>query len=226
MSQRIDTTFEAEIIELRERLLKLGGLVEQAITSSVRALAERDTALAERVIEEDRRINRLELEIDDLCIRMLALRQPAASDLRFVTLALKVVTDMERIGDLAVNVAHRAKELNAEEALRPYVDIPHLAEAAVGMLRMVLDAFVASDAAKARVVLARDNEVDDRYVAIESEVLELMTQDPKTISRALSSLFVAKHLERIADHATNVAEMVIFYVEGKDVRHPHSRKSR
>lgn len=226
MSQRIDTTFEAEIIELRERLLTLGGLVEQAITSSVRALSERDTALAERVIEEDRRINRMELEIDDLCIRMLALRQPAASDLRFVTLALKVVTDMERIGDLAVNVAHRAKELNAEDALRPYVDIPHLAEAAVGMLRMVLDAFVASDAAKARVVLARDNEVDDRYVAIESEVLELMTQDPSTISRALSSLFVAKHLERIADHATNVAEMVIFYVEGKDVRHPHSRKSR
>ena len=226
MSQRIDTTFEAEIIELRERLLTLGGLVESAITSSVRALSERDTALAEKVIEEDRRINRLELEIDDLCIRMLALRQPAASDLRFVTLALKVVTDMERIGDLAVNVAHRAKELNAEESLRPYVDIPHLAEAAVGMLRMVLDAFVASDAAKARVVLARDNEVDDRYVAIESEVLELMTQDPKTISRALSSLFVAKHLERIADHATNVAEMVIFYVEGKDVRHPHSRKSR
>ncbi|HLT28777.1 MAG TPA: phosphate signaling complex protein PhoU [Myxococcaceae bacterium] len=226
MSQRIDTTFEAEIIELRERLLTLGGLVEQAITSSVRALSERDTALAEKVIEEDRRINRMELEIDDLCIRMLALRQPAASDLRFVTLALKVVTDMERIGDLAVNVAHRAKELNAEDALRPYVDIPHLAEAAVGMLRMVLDAFVASDAAKARVVLARDNEVDDRYVAIESEVLELMTQDPSTISRALSSLFVAKHLERIADHATNVAEMVIFYVEGKDVRHPHSRKSR
>jgi phosphate transport system protein len=226
MSQRIDTTFEAEIIELRERLLTLGGLVEQAITSSVRALSERDTVLAEKVIEEDRRINRLELEIDDLCIRMLALRQPAASDLRFVTLALKVVTDMERIGDLAVNVAHRAKELNAEEALRPYVDIPHLAEAAVGMLRMVLDAFVASDAAKARVVLARDNEVDDRYIAIESEVLELMTQDPSTISRALSSLFVAKHLERIADHATNVAEMVIFYVEGKDVRHPNSRRGR
>lgn len=226
MSQRIDTTFEAEIIELRERLLTLGGLVEQAITSSVRALSERDTKLAEQVIEEDRRINRLELEIDDLCIRMLALRQPAASDLRFVTLALKVVTDMERIGDLAVNVAHRAKELNAEEALRPYVDIPHLADSAVGMLRMVLDAFVASDAAKARVVLARDNDVDDRYVAIEAEILELMTQDPKTISRALSSLFVAKHLERIADHATNVAEMVIFYVEGKDVRHPHSRKSR
>lgn len=226
MSQRIDTTFEAEIVELRERLLTLGSLVEQAITSSVRALSERDSALAEQVIRDDRRINRLEIEIDDLCIRMLALRQPAASDLRFVTLALKVVTDLERIGDLAVNVAHRSRELNAEEPLRPYVDIPKLAEVAVGMLRSVLDAFVASDSVKARAVLVRDNDVDDRYRAIEAEVLELMTQDPAFISRAISSLFVAKHLERIADHATNVAEMVIFYVEGKDVRHPHSRKDR
>lgn len=226
MSQRIDTTYAAELSELRSRLLTLGGLVEKAIASSVQALADRDTQLAEKVIAEDRRVNMMEVEIDELCVRLLALRQPKASDLRFVTLALKVVTDLERIGDLAVNIANRVIELNTHAVLRPYVDIPRMAVIAEQMLRTVLDAFVASDADKARSVLERDDEVDELYHSLIHEIIELMTTEPDTITRATSVLFIAKHLERIADHATNVAEMVIFLVEGRDVRHPGSRRDR
>jgi len=220
-----DKAFEAELTELREKLLTVGGIVEQAIVRSVRALAERDSNLAREVIENDRRVNLLEVEIDELSIRMLALRQPAASDLRFITLALKIVTDLERIGDLAVNVAERAMELNEEAPIRPYVDIPRMAEIAEKMLTMALDAFVASDAAKARAVLARDDEVDELYHTVFSELVELMKEDPGITKRAMAILFIAKHLERIADHATNVAEMVIYFVEGRDVRHPRSRET-
>lgn len=218
-----DKIFEAELTDLRQKLLTLGGLVEQAIVSSVRSLAERDSALAKRVVEDDKRVNRLEVEIDEICLRLLALRQPAASDLRFITLALKVVTDLERIGDLAVNVAERAAQLNAKPPLKPYIDIPRMASIAQGMLKDALDAFVAGDATRARAVLERDNEVDDLYHAIFRELLGFMVEDPQTTERAMAVLFVAKHLERIADHATNVAEMVIFFVEGRDVRHPGSR---
>jgi len=226
MSQRTDSTYAAELNELRSRLLTLGGFVEKAIARSVQALADRDTQLAEQVITDDRRVNMMEVEIDELCIRLLALRQPKASDLRFVTLALKVVTDLERIGDLAVNIAHRAIDLNTREVLRPYVDIPRMAGIAEQMLRTVLDAFVASDADKARSVLEKDDEVDELYHSLFQEVIEMMTSEPETITRATSVLFVAKHLERIADHTTNVAEMVIFLVEGRDVRHPGSRRDR
>jgi len=220
-----DKAFEAELTELREKLLTVGGIVEQAIVRSVRALAERDSSLAREVIENDRRVNLLEVEIDELSIRMLALRQPAASDLRFITLALKIVTDLERIGDLAVNVAERAIQLNDEAPIRPYVDIPRMATIAEEMLTKALDAFVAGDAAKARAVLAQDDEVDDLYHTVFRELVELMTADSSITPRAMAILFIAKHLERIADHATNVAEMVIYFVEGRDVRHPRSRGS-
>lgn len=220
-----DKAFEAELTELREKLLTVGGIVEQAIVRSVRALAERDSSLAREVIEDDRRVNLLEVEIDELSIRMLALRQPAASDLRFITLALKIVTDLERIGDLAVNVAERAIQLNDEAPIRPYVDIPRMATIAEEMLTKALDAFVAGDAAKARAVLAQDDEVDELYHAVFRELVELMTADSSITPRAMAILFIAKHLERIADHATNVAEMVIYFVEGRDVRHPRSRGS-
>lgn len=219
-----DRIFAAELKELREKLLTLGGLVEEAILLSVRSLAERDTALARQVIEDDRRVNRLEVEIDEMCLRMLALRQPAASDLRFITLALKIVTDLERIGDLAVNIAERAEELNAEPPLKPYVDVPRMAEIGRNMLETALDAFVAGDAEKAFSVLERDDEVDELYHNVFQKLLAFMRADPSTTQRAMSILFVAKHLERIADHATNVAEMVIFYLSGRDVRHPHSRR--
>jgi len=224
MGTHTDKTFEAELKELRAKLLTLGGLVEQAIVRSVRALAERDTALARQVIEDDRRVNRLEVEIDELCLRVLALRQPAASDLRFITLALKVVTDLERIGDLAVNVAERAEELNAMPPLKPWSDIPQMAALAERMLKQALDAFVAGDAGSARAVVRADEEVDELYHRVFRELLDMMVADPAVTERAMNVLFVAKHLERIADHATNVAEMVVFYVEGRDVRHPGSRR--
>jgi phosphate transport system protein len=222
-TRHTDKLFEAELGDLRQKLLTLGGLVEDAIARAVRALTERDTGLAHEVIDSDRKVNRLEVEIDELCLRLLALRQPAASDLRFITLALKVVTDLERMGDLAVNVAERSVELNAQPQLKPYIDIPRMARAAESMLKDALDAFVAADTAKAREVLRRDTEVDDLYHQIFRELLSYMIEDPSTTARSTAILFVAKHLERIADHATNLAEMVIFYVEGRDVRHPHSR---
>ncbi len=222
-TRHTDKIYEAELNELRQKLLTLGGLVEDAIARAVRSLTERNTDLADEVIRDDRRVNRLEVEIDELCLRLLALRQPAASDLRFITLALKVVTDLERIGDLAVNVAERAKELNAQPQLKPYIDVPRMSQAAQSMLKDALDSFVAADTAKARDVLARDDEIDGLYHQIFRELLSYMIEDPSTTQRATAILFVAKHLERIADHATNLAEMVIFYVEGRDVRHPHSR---
>jgi phosphate transport system protein len=218
-----DKAYEAELNELRSMLLTLGGLVEDAIARAVRALTERDTSIAKAVIEDDRKVNRLEVEIDELCLRLLALRQPAASDLRFITLALKVVTDLERVGDLAVNVAERAADLNAQPQLKPYIDLPRMSGAAQAMLKDALDSFVAGDTAKARDVLRRDSEVDELYHQLFRELLGFMIQDPSTIERATAILFITKHLERIADHATNLAEMVIFYVEGRDVRHPHSR---
>jgi len=221
-----DKIYAAELSELRQKLLKAGGLVEHAIERSVRALAERDSELASQVIADDARINVLEVEIDELCVRMLALRQPAASDLRFITFALKIVTDLERMGDLATNIAERAISLNKEPPLGPYVDIPRMASISASMVKDVLDAFVAADSKKAREVLERDNEVDELYHSIFREVVDIMSKDASTSSRAMSILFVAKHLERIADHATNVAEMVIFFVEGRDVRHPRSRELR
>jgi phosphate transport system protein len=217
--------FAAELKELREKLLTLGGLVEQAIGLSVRSLTERDTAIALRVVEDDRRVNLLEVEIDELCLRLLALRQPAASDLRFITLAMKVVTDLERIGDLAVNIAQRAEQLNAVPPLKPWADIPRMAHLAERMLKESLDAFVAGDAGRARAVLESDEAVDELYHAVFAELVDFMVKDPQITPRAMAILFVAKHLERIADHATNVAEMVIFYVEGRDVRHPGSRRA-
>jgi phosphate transport system protein len=186
----------------------------------VRSLSVRNSQLAQRVIEEDRRVNLLEVEIDEMCLHMLALRQPAASDLRFITFALKIVTDLERIGDLAVNIAEQAADLNAQPPEpQPWVDIPKMAQIAQEMLEDVLDAFVAGDAEKARAVLARDDAVDELYHRVYRELIDSLGTEPHRSARTASILFVAKHLERIADHATNIAEMVIFHIEGRDVRH-------
>lgn len=220
-----DRQFEAELVELRQKLLTIGGLVEAAISDAVRSLVERETELARRVIDQDKRINVLELEADELCLRLLALRQPAASDLRFIAIALKVVTDLERMGDLAVNIAERAIQLNEEPQLKPWVDIPRMAELAQRMLKGALDALVEGDADRARKVLEQDGEVDELYHQIFRELLSYMIEEPKTTRRAMAILFVAKHLERLADHATNVAEMVIFFLEGRDIRHPRSRSA-
>ena len=218
-----DKVYEAELSELRDRLLDMGGKVEAAIAGSVRALTERDPALAEKVIVGDRDVNRAEVEIDDMCRRLLALRQPAASDLRFITTALKVVTDLERMGDLAVNVAERAIDLSQSPPSRPFHDLTELANLSGSQLDKALDAFVEKDVKKAEEVIASDDLLDALYHRLFNDLLAYMMEDTRVIRRATSILFAAKQLERFGDHATNVAEMVVYMVRGTDVRHPGSR---
>jgi phosphate transport system protein len=214
-----DREYEGELTRLRERILLLGAKVEAAIAAGIRAVVERDSDLARATIETDREVDRLEVETDDACLRILARRQPVASDLRFITMALKLVTDLERIGDLAVNVCERALELNEEPSLKPYVDLPLMAEAAQGMVREALDAFVAGDVERAKAVIDRDATVDAYYAQIFRELLTYMMEDPRNIFRATRIQSVAKYLERVGDHACNLAEMVVFMVGGKDIRH-------
>ncbi|WNG25699.1 phosphate signaling complex protein PhoU [Cystobacter fuscus] len=222
-SVHTDKAFEADLRELREKLLAMGAKVEALIADSMRALMDRDTPLAEEVTSGDKEVNRLEVEIDEACRRILALRQPAASDLRLITTALKIVTDLERIGDLAVNIAERAKDLNQVPPLKPYVDIPRLSDLALQQVKKALDAFVSADPVKAEEVLKADDHLDALYLKIFNELLGFMMEDSKNIRRATALMFIAKHLERIGDHATNVAEMVVYMVRGTDIRHPRSR---
>jgi phosphate transport system protein len=211
--------FDAELNEIREKLLEMGGKVELMIANALLSLVERNTELAVETIAFDHEINRLEMEIDEKCLEVLARRQPAARDLRFITLALKIVTDLERIGDQCANIAKRVKELNLEPALKPYIDLPRMAQAASTMVKEALDAFVRGDDALAIKVCEDDQAVDDLNEQIQRELLTFMMGDPTTISRAMRINYISKCLERIADHATNVAEMVIFMVKGKDIRH-------
>jgi len=222
-STHTDKAFEQDLRDLREKLLAMGAKVEALIADSMRALTERDSALADYVTQADKDVNRLEVEIDELCRRILALRQPAASDLRLITTALKIVTDLERIGDLAVNIAERAKDLNQAPVLKPYMDTPRLAELAQQQVKKALDAFVSADPVKAEAVLKEDDHLDALYLKIFNELLSFMMEDSKNIRRATALMFIAKHLERIGDHATNVAEMVVYMVRGTDIRHPRSR---
>lgn len=211
--------FDAELNEIREKLLEMGGKVEVMLANAMQSLLQRDTELAERTIAFDHEINSLEMEIDEKCLEVLARRQPAARDLRFITLALKIVTDLERIGDQCANIAKRVKELNQEPALKPYIDLPRMAQAASSMVTEALDAFVRGDENLAIKVCQEDQVVDDLNEQIQRELLTFMMGDPSTITRAIRINHVSKCLERIADHATNVAEMVIFMVKGKDIRH-------
>lgn len=197
----------------------MGGLVEDQIQKAVSSLVERDSALAETIIERDHEVNRLDVEIDDLCIQLLALHQPAARDLRFITTALKITTDLERIGDMAVNICERALELNVEPQLKPYIDIPRMAQTSERMIRESLDAFVREDTDLALKVCKDDQEVDDLNSQIFRETISFMIEDPHTINRAMKISSISKYLERIADHATNIAEMVVFMVKGKSIRH-------
>ena len=211
--------YDAELNEIREKLLVMGGKVEVMITDAMKSLVERDTPLAERTIAFDHEINHLEVEIDEKCLQVLATRQPAARDLRFLTLALKIVTDLERIGDQCAAIAKRAMELNEEPALKPYIDLPRMANWAATMVKEALDAFVRGDDSLALKVCRDDQFVDDLNDQIQRELLTFMMGAPETISRAIKINYVSKCIERIADHATNVAEMVIFMVKGKDIRH-------
>ncbi|NTU42608.1 MAG: phosphate signaling complex protein PhoU [Nitrospirales bacterium] len=211
--------FEEELLKLKEIVLKMGSLVEIQIKESVRALIDRDSEMAQRVIERDHQVNSFDVQIDEECIKLLALMQPMAGDLRFITMAMKITTDMERMGDLAVNIAERAQELNEEPLLKPYIDIPRMSQITQGMTRDALDAFVNRDKKLAMDVIMRDDEVDDLKHQVLRELLFFMVQDPTTVSRAMKISFVAQYLERIADHATNIAEMVIYLVAGKIIRH-------
>jgi phosphate transport system protein len=211
--------FVEELGALKERVLKIGSLVEGAIRDSVKSLVERDSDLARKVIEKDHKINALDVEIDEECIRLIALRQPKARDLRFITTAMKITTDLERIGDLAENIAERAIELNEEPQLKPYIDIPRMAEIAEGMVRESLDSFVRGCSRIPYAVIKKDDEVDNLNAQVFNELLFYMIQDPNTAPRATRISYVSKYLERIADHATNIAEMVIYMCEGKIIRH-------
>jgi phosphate transport system protein len=213
------TVFDDELQQLKEKILKMGSMVEDALKNSIQALVERDSAIARRVIDNDRIVNTLDVEIDEESIRLIALRQPMAGDLRLITTAMKITTDLERMGDLAVNIAERAIELNEEPILKPYIDIPRMREIAQGMTRDALDAFVRKDTKLAKDVIMRDDEVDDLKHEVLKELAFFMAQDPTTVYRAMKISFVAQYLERLADHATNIAEMVIYLVEGKIIRH-------
>ncbi len=222
--RHIDRDYERELGELRERLLRMAGVVESMIADAVRAYMTRDTALARRTIDVDPQVNRAEVEADALCLQILARRQPMAGDLRFVTLALKMVTDLERIADLAVSVAHRALALADMDAPPPpHPDMERIAELAGAMVREAIDAFVRRDAARARAVLERDDEVDDLYHGLFRDLLAEMRGHRTTIDAGILVQAAAKFLERIADHATNLAEEVIFFVDGTDVRHRGKR---
>ena len=211
--------FHEELEGLKQTLLAMGALVEDQIRRVMRALVERDDALAESVIERDREVNAYDVEVDEKCVELLALHQPAAGDLRFLTTAMKIVTDLERIGDQAVNIAQRVRELNLEPQLKPYIDLPRMAELAQAMVKESLDAFVARDTELARRVCAEDAPVDALNHQIFRELLTFMMEDPKTIPRAIRLILISRFLERVADHATNIAEMVIFMVDSKMVRH-------
>ncbi|MBL7685491.1 MAG: phosphate signaling complex protein PhoU [Deltaproteobacteria bacterium] len=217
--QHTSKSYEQELKDLREKLLLMGGKVESMIAQSVQSLIQSDAQLAKQSIKADLDVNRLEKEIDELCLNILALRQPTASDLRFIILCLKIVTDIERIGDLGVNIAERAVELTQEMQLKPYVHLPVLANMAQKMMKDALDAFVTRDVVLAETVFKNDDPVDELTHKIFDELLSLMKESPENISRAVRLTYVAKYLERIADHATNIAEMVIFMVRGEDVRH-------
>ena len=219
MALHTDRHFEDELARLQGLLLRMGGLVEQQIARAIESLVERDSGLARDVIARDRAVNRLDLAVDEECLKLIALHQPAAGDLRFVTTAMKINTDLERIGDMAVNVSERALELNEEPILKPYIDIPRMAKEAQAMVRTSLDSFVRRDTELAQAVIEADDVVDALAHQVFRELLSFMAEDPRTISRATRILFVSKYLERIADHATNIAEMVVFMVAGKMVRH-------
>lgn len=211
--------FHEELEALKQTLLAMGGLVEDQIRRAMKALLERDDAIAQEVIDRDRQVNTYDVEVDEQCVELLALNQPAAGDLRFITTAMKIVTDLERIGDQAVNIAQRVLELNREPQIKPYIDLPRMAEKAQRMVKESLDAFVARDTALARQVCGKDAEVDALKEQIFRELLTYMMEDPRTIPRAIRVILISRFMERVADHATNIAEMVVYLVEGKMVRH-------
>ena len=211
--------FVEDLELLKTKLLEMGALVESAIQRSISAVTQKDRGAAEQVFMNEARINAIEIEIDDFAISLLALQQPMAADLRLIVAALKINTDLERMGDLAVNIAQRAMSLMEGPVIKPMIDIPHIAGLVQSMVRKALDAFVHRDADLARSVLSSDDAVDNMRTACYHELVSFMEQDPQHIQQALALLWITRNLERIADHSTNIAEDVLFLVKGVDVRH-------
>jgi phosphate transport system protein len=224
-TQHTNRQYEEDLRGLRAGLLRMGGLVERQIVEAVESLVNRNTEQARDTIQRDVEVNRLDTEMDQRCINLLALHQPTASDLRFITTGLKITTDLERIGDNAVNISERAIELNTEPQLKPYIDIPRMAEITQNMVKDALDAFMRDDIELAGEVIARDDEVDQLNYQTYRELLSYMVEDPQTIPRATKILFISKYLERIADHATNIAEMVVYMVKGRSIKHMDKNKA-
>jgi phosphate transport system protein len=214
----MNTHHDQELSELKDKLLTMASLTEEAITQAVKALVERDDEVARKVKVADNLIDRLELEIDEMAIVLLS-KAPLARDLRFIVVAMKISQNLERVGDEATAIAKRAIKLNQEPQLKPYVDIPRMAELALSMIKDSLDAFITRDAAKARAVLPRDEEVNAMHKQLQRELVSYMLEAPPNISRCLHLMQVAKRIERIADHGTNIAEEVVYLHEGRDIRH-------
>jgi phosphate transport system protein len=211
--------FDQELAILKEKLLTMASHAEGSVTKAIRALVERDDSLAREVKEQDSILDQFEIEIDEFAISLLALKAPLATDLRLITTAMRISHDLERVGDEATTISRRALELNQEPQLKPYVDIPRMAEMGLSMLHDAIDAFVNKDSAKARAVIPRDKDVDALNKQLHRELVSFVIEDPTTITRALNLMVISKSLERIADHATNVAEEVVYLYEGRDIRH-------
>lgn len=218
-----DREYEGQLEELRERLLRMAGVVEQMIVDAIRATLDQDRELAQTTIERDITVNRLEVESDELCLLILAKRQPLASDLRFVTLSLKMVTDLERIGDLAVNICERAIDLAGHPQPWPWDSIEHMARLVRANIRDAIQSFVERDVDKAQQVCARDAEIDKLYWSVFRTALELMRKQPNSVHDGIHVQSIAKFLERMGDHGTNLAEQVVFMIKGKDIRHTAGR---
>lgn len=215
----MERPLDQDLAQIRESLLEMGGLVEQMIATATRALVERDREAAKEVIVVDRAVDRLEKEIDEACHSVLVRRQPAAVDLRLLIAVMKITADLERMGDSAVNIAQATDSLNEEPLLKPYVDLPKMSQKVQEMVRSSLDAFVRRDAELALTVCRGDDEIDTLYRRLFDELMQMMVADRNAVRRAVHLLLIARNLERIADHATNIGEDVIYYVEGFDIRH-------
>src|SRR5687767_14272037 len=219
MAERLVPHFQEELQQLKTRLLEMGGLAEDRVRAIVQALVDRDAATADRVLAGDGPINQLHIEIDSRCFKLLALYQPMAVDLRAIVSAVKINTDLERVGDLAINIAEAVRRSLRHPPVKELIDIPRMADIAQRMLRNALDAYVRRDTELAQGVLNEDDTLDSLKTQVFRELLTYMLQDPQTIEPALDLILISRHLERIGDHATNVAEDVIFMVSAKDVRH-------
>jgi phosphate transport system protein len=216
---KMERPFDDELKLLKEKLLEMAARAEEQIALAVRALKDRDRTMACQVLDREGAINLLDIEVDEMCLRLLALRQPLAADLRFITSAMKISSDLERIGDLAVNIAERTLDLLKSPQLKPLIDIPRMAQVSQEMVRDALRAFVEGDDKLAKDVCERDDKVDKLNDQVFRELLTYMMQDAGTISRAVDLILVGRHLERIADHATNIGEDVIYMVRGKTIKH-------